>query len=189
MPDIRNFNIEGFKAGFGDGAKASLFYYQPSWPAGINPPLTEQETIFLVKTATMPSTALDEVTINWQGFDWKFAGKHTYTDVTITFNVDLKAKVRMLFERWSNLIHDPTNNFYTTHDVHMRDQKLQMLGYEGEVILEFTLHDAWPKEVAQMSMDYSSTEVITFDVTFTYSYHEVSFNETGGSGIPYIPAT
>jgi hypothetical protein len=56
-----------------------------------------------------------------------------------------------------------------------------MLGYEGQVIMEFILHDAWPQEIAQISMDYSSTEVATFDVTFTYSYHEVSFSETGGT--------
>ena len=181
MPDIRNFNIEGFKAGFGDGAKSSLFYYQHSWPPLLpDAPITEQQAIFLVKTAQMPSTALEEVTINWQGFDWKFAGKHTYTDVTITFNVDLNASVRMLFERWSNLVHDPVTNFYTLHSEHMRDQKLQMIGYQGQVILEFTLHDAWPKEVGQIAVDYSSTEVATFDVTFTYSYHEVTFTETGG---------
>jgi hypothetical protein len=181
MPDVRNFNIEGFKAGFGDGAKSSLFYYQPSWPAQLAAPLSEQETLFLVKTAQMPSTAMDEVVINWQGFDWKFGGKHTYTDVTITFNVDLEAKVRDLFESWINLIHNPLTNFYTTHDVHMKDQILQMLGYEGQVILEFTLHDAWPKEVGQIAVDYSSTEVATFDVTFTYSYHEVKRTETGGA--------
>ena len=181
MPDPRSFNIEAFKANFGDGAKNSLFYYQPSWPPALNAPLTEEQTIYLVKTATMPSTALEEVVINWQGFDWKFAGKHTYTDVTVTFMVDLDAKVRMLFERWSNLIHDPVTNFYTVHTEHMRDQRLQMLGYQGQVILEFTLHDGWPKEVSQISMDYSSTEVAQFDVTFTYSYHEIKFSETGGT--------
>lgn len=180
MPDPRSFNIEAFKANFGDGAKSSLFYFQPSWPTLLNAPLTEEQTIYLVKTAQMPSTALEEVTLNWQGFDWKFAGKHTYTDVTITFNVDLEAKVRMLFERWSNLVHDPLTNFYTVHSDHMRDQRLQMLGYQGQVIMEFTLHDAWPKEVGQIAVDYSSTEVATFDVTFTYSYHEVQFSETGG---------
>jgi hypothetical protein len=61
----------------------------------------------------------------------------------------------------------------------MVDQRLQMVGYDGEVILEFTLHDAWPKEISQIAMDYASTEIATFDVTFTYSYHETSFTETG----------
>ena len=179
MPDQNSFNIEAFKANFGDGAKSSLFYYTPQWPADLAAPITEQQTIYLVKTAQMPSTAMDEVTINWQGFDWKFAGKHTYTDVTITFNVDLEAKVRLLFEQWSNLIHNPNTNFYSTHNVHMKDQRLQMVGYEGKTILEFLLHDAWPKEVGQIAVDYSSTEVATFDVTFTYSYHELSRTEAG----------
>jgi hypothetical protein len=180
MPDVRAFNIEAFKARFGDGAKSSLFYYQPQWPA-INADVNQQDAIYLVKTAQMPSTALEEVVLNWQGFDWKFPGKHTYTDVVITFNVDLNAKIRQTFERWSNLAHDPVTNFYTTHDQYMVDQRLQMIGYEGQVILEFVLHDAWPKEVSQITMDYASTEIATFDVTFTYSYHELSFTETGGA--------
>lgn len=179
MPDVRSFNIEAFKARFGDGAKASLFYYQPQWPAGLDADVNQQDAIFLVKTAQMPSTVLEEVILNWQGFDWKFPGKHTYTDVTVTFNVDKDAKIRETFEKWSNLAHDPVTNFYATHDVYMSDQRLQMIGYNGEVILEFTLHDAWPKEISQIAYDMASTEVATFDVTFTYTYHETSFTETG----------
>lgn len=181
MPDVRAFNIEAFKARFGDGAKSSLFYYQPQWPGALDADTGQEDAIYLVKTAQMPSTALEEVTLNWQGFDWKFAGKHTYTDVVITFNVDLNATIRSTFEKWSNLVHDPVTNFYSVHSQYMMDQILQMIGFEGQVILEFILHDAWPKEVAQIAMDYSSTEVATFDVTFSYSYHEVSFNETGGA--------
>jgi hypothetical protein len=180
MPDVRAFNIEAFKARFGDGAKASLFYYQPNWPGALNADIEEEDAIYLVRTAQMPSTTLEEQTLNWQGFDWKYPGKHTYAPITVTFNVDLNARIRMLFEKWSNLAHNPTSNFYTTHDVFMADQVLQMIGYEGQVILEFTLRDAWPQEVAQIAMDYASTEVAQFDVTFSYQYHEVSFNEKGG---------
>lgn len=181
MPDVRAFNIEAFKARFGDGAKSSLFYYQPQWPGSLQADVDQQDAIFMVKTAQLPSTALEEVVLNWQGFDWKFPGKHTYTDVVVTFNVDKDAKIRNTFEKWSILCHDPKTNFYSTHDVYMADQRLQMIGYEGEVILEFTLHDAWPKEISQVTMDYASTEIATFDVTFTYSYHELSFTETGGA--------
>lgn len=180
MPDVRSFNIEAFKAKFGDGAKSSLFYYQPQWPSALGASVNQEDAIYMVKTAQMPSTSLEEVVLNWQGFDWKFPGKHTYSDISISFHVDKDAKIRMTFEDWSNLCHDPTTNFYTTHDVFMADQKLQMLGFDGQVILEFTIHDAWPKEVSQVQMDYASAEVAEFDVTFSYSYHELSFTETGG---------
>jgi hypothetical protein len=181
MPDTRAFNIEAFKAKFGDGAKASLFYFQPQWPGGIQADVAQQDAIYMVKAAQMPSTILEEAMLNWQGFDWKYPTKHTYADVVITFYVDLKAKIRKLFENWSNLIHDPETNFWATHDEYMVDQRLQMVGYQGEVILEFVLHNAWPKELAQITMDYSTSEVATFDVTFSYTYHTVSFNETGGA--------
>lgn len=182
MPDVRAFNIEAFKARFGDGAKASLFYYQPTWPSGLSDTdISQEDAIYLVRTLQMPSTTLEEGVLNWQGFDWKYATKHTYADITITFNVDIDAKIRMLFEKWSNVAHEPSTNFYSLHADYMADQRLQMIGFEGQVILEFTLHDAWPKEVSQITMDYSTPEVAQFDVTYTYSYHEVSFNETGGA--------
>lgn len=182
MPDVNAFNIETYKARFGDGAKSSLFYFQPQWPTGLSDPDTTQEdAIYLVKTAQMPSTTLEEQVLNWQGFDWKFAGKRSYQDVVVTFNVDLNATIRQTFEKWSNLIHDPLTNFYSVHTDYMADQTLQMIGYQGQVILEFVLRDAWVKEVAQIQMDHSSTEVASFDVTFTYSYHTVTFTERGGA--------
>ena len=178
MPEPQLFTIEGFKSKFGDGAKLSLFYYRPNWPGGIND-VSENDAIYLVKTATMPSTTLEETTLNWQGFDWKFAAKHTYSDITITFNVDKKANIRMLFENWSNKIHNPVTNEYEVVSNYMTDQTLQMLGYKGQVIFEFKLHHAYPKEIAQMSYDYSSTEITSFDVTFSYIYHTVSHIGTG----------
>ena len=93
MPALDSFNIEKFKSKFGDGAKASLFYFQPQWPADVTTSLSPEDTVYLVKTATIPNTALEEGTLNWQGFDYKFATKHTYADLAVTFNVDLDAKV------------------------------------------------------------------------------------------------
>ena len=181
MPSLDSFNIEKFKSKFGDGAKASLFYFQPQWPTGVETSLSPEDTIYLVKTATIPNTALDEGTLGWQGFDYKYATKHTYSDLAVTFNVDLEAKVRMLFENWSNLIHNPETNVWSVTSDYMMTQKLQMVGYEGQTILEFTMHHAWPKEIGTIAMDYTTNEVISFDVTFSYIYHTLSFNETGGS--------
>jgi hypothetical protein len=73
MPDVRSFNIEAFKARFGDGAKSSLFYYQPQWPGALAASVNQEDAIYLVKTATLPSTTLEEVSLNWQGFDWKIS--------------------------------------------------------------------------------------------------------------------
>ena len=73
MPALDSFNIEKFKSKFGDGAKGSLFYFQPQWPAGVQTSLSPEDVVYLVKTATIPNTVLDEATIQWQGFDYKYA--------------------------------------------------------------------------------------------------------------------
>jgi len=181
MPSLDSFNIEKFKAKFGDGAKGSLFYFQPQWPAGVQTSLSPEDVVYLVKAATIPDTTLEEATISWQGFDYKYATKHTYADLTVTFYVDLQAKVRMLFENWSNLVHNPLTNVWSTTSEYMVDQKLQMVGYQGQTIMEFTMHHAYPKDIGTIAMDYSTNEYLTFDVTFSYLYHTLSFNETGGA--------
>jgi len=114
MPSLDSFNIEKFKAKFGDGAKGSLFYFQPQWPGGVQTSLSPEDVVYLVKTATLPNTVLEEATVQWQEFDYKYATKHTYADLAVTFYVDLQAKVRVLFENLSNLVHNPLTNEYST---------------------------------------------------------------------------
>jgi hypothetical protein len=181
MPGLESFNIEQYKSRFGDGAKASLFYYQPTWPAGIGSLVTPENAMYLVKSTQIPSTTIETGTLNWQGFDYKYATKHTYSTITVTFNVDLKAKIRLQFENWMNLMHNPLDNTYATSSEYMADQRLQMVGYQAETLLEFTLHHAFPTEIAQISLDYSTPEVATFDITLTYQYHTIKTSETGGA--------
>jgi len=180
MAGLESFNIEQYKARFGDGAKASLFYYNPNWPAGISNFIVAEDAMYLVRSATMPGSTRDEGTLNWQGFDYKYATKSTYSDITVSFNVDIAAAIRQQFEQWLNLIHNPVDNTYALSFQYMANQTMQMVGYDGSNILEFTLHHAWPKEVAQIAMDYSTPEVAQFDVTFSYQYHTMQSSETGG---------
>ena len=174
------FSINDFKANFGDGAKSNLFYYKPQFPPGVAE-MTPDQAMYLVKSTQFPGTTLDEIILNWQGMDYKIASKHTYSDITITFNVDYGAKLRKLFEDWSNKAHDPKTNEFGLGSDYQADQIIQMLGYNGSVILEAKLVHAWPKEVGQITLDYSSAEIATFDVTWSYAYHELSFEATGGN--------
>ena len=51
--------------------------------------------------------------------------------------------------------------------------------YDGKVVLEFVLHDAWPMEVAAANLSYDAPDVTQFDVTFRYSYHLMFDKATG----------
>lgn len=173
------FDIESFKNNFRDGARASLFYYKPMFPGGVAVDVGLERITYLVKTATLPESTLEETIVNWQGYDFPFASKHTFAEFTMNFNVDREAKVRKTFENWINKIHDPVTNKYALVEDYMQDQRIQLLGYEGETVLEYTLFNAWPRSIGAIELDHASTDIATFDVTWRYTHHTMAYKETG----------
>jgi len=93
--------------------------------------------------------------------------------------VNILIKIRLAFESWVNIAHNPISNVYGEFKTYMFNQTLQLLGFDGEPIMEYTLFDAWPKLLGAISLDYSAAEIATFEVTFTYSYHTIKEGGTG----------
>ncbi len=174
------FTIDGFKANFRDGQRSNLFYFLPSFPADvISGDMNNDRSVYLVKSANIPSTSLEELALPWQGFDFNIAGKHTFEPMTVTFNTDYKALLRLNFEKWVKKIHNPVTNEYALINEYMLDQRLQLLDYNGEPVLEYILHDAWPQSLATATLDYATSEITQWDLTMRYSYYEVSDKPTG----------
>jgi len=173
------FDIESFKNNFRDGARANLFYYKPALPGLVSNDIGLDRMTYLVRATSLPASTLEETLVNWQGMDFPFANKHTFNEFTMTFNVDREAKIRKTFENWINLIHNPETNVYALIEQYQMDQRLQLLGYNGEVVLEYILHSAWPREVGAVELSYDSTEIAQFDVTWRYIYHTMDYSESG----------
>lgn len=175
-----NFDIESYKANFRDGSRQNLFYFIPNFPADvIQGDMSNDRTSYLVRSTGLPGTTLEEITLNWQGYDFYVGGKHTFADLTVSFNLDREGLLRLNFENWINKIHDPVTNEYGVIALYMLPQKLQLLDYDGSPILEYTLHHCWPREVAQGTLDYGTSDITQFDVTFRYAYHTVTSTPTG----------
>jgi hypothetical protein len=166
------FNIDSFRSQFSGGARSYLFYFKPIFPAAVGTD-TEMAT-YLVKSTNLPETSTDEIALAWQGFDYKIAGKYTYSDLTVNFNCDANAKIQSLFHNWASLIHDPTTNAYGNPVDYMVDQQLELLDLNGQPLMKYKLYGAWLKNIGQATLDYTDNNVITFDVTFTYVYHVTS---------------
>jgi len=165
------FDIDSFRAQFQGGARQYLFYYKPSFPAGVAAGSDVEKMTYLVRSTVLPSTNVDDIMLNWQGFDYKIPGKYTYDDFTCTFNVDLDAKILEIFNTWQRLIHDPTTNIYNLPATVLADQQLELLGLDGKPLTKYKLVGAWPKYIAQVTLDYTANETATFDITFAYVYH------------------
>lgn len=171
------FDIDSYRAEFNGGAKSYLFYFKPTFPAQIGG--DTNKTTYLVRTASLPETSIDEIQLAWQGFDFKIAGKYTYSDWNITFNCDSEANIQKHFHNWLSFIHDPTTNVYASPKDYMVDQQVELLGNNGEPIAKYKLFACWPKSIGQLSLDYTQNDVAQFDITFTYLYHVVDKSSYG----------
>ncbi|MFA5196796.1 MAG: phage tail protein [Bacteroidales bacterium] len=167
---MASIDIDSYRANFNGGAKAFMFYYKPIFPGEVTAVDTEKST-YLVRSTTLPETTIEEITTNWQGFDYRFAGKYTYSDWTVTFNCDSKSDVHVAFGDWMRMIHDPTSNIYTEPNTYMVEQELHLLGVDGLPIQKYKLYGAWPKSIGPITLDYATNDVCTFDITFSYVYH------------------
>lgn len=169
QPNASELNIDAFKTQFETGARSYLFYFEPNFPAGVP---TLNNARFLVKTANMPSSTIDENVTQWQGFDYKTAGKRTYNNLTCTFNVDIYANIRKSFLMWQDLILNPINNRHAMPSQYFKEQSLYLLNPKDfTTALVYTLNFAWPSNVGDLQLDMSqTTDFATFDVEFTYTY-------------------
>lgn len=164
------FDVDSYRSNFQGGARAYLFYFKPVFPGSIAGADSELAT-YLVRSTSLPETTSDEILTNWQGFDYKVAGKYTYSDWSVSFNVDASARVLTMFNNWVSLIHDPTSNIYSQPSKYMVDQQVELLGLDGTAITKYKLFAAWPKMIGNSTLDYGSNDTVQFDITFTYLYH------------------
>jgi len=173
------FDIDAYRANFQGGARQYLFYYKPNFPVAIGGDV--EKATYLVRATNLPDTTSEEIMTNWQGFDFKMAGKYSYSDWTVTFNVDRDAAIQQMFHNWAALIHDPTTNIYSAPSVYFADQQVELLDLDSQPILKYKLIGAWPKNIASANLDYSSSDIVQFDVSFTYLYHVIDKTKYGST--------
>jgi hypothetical protein len=173
-----NFDIESFRAKFQAGSRAYLFYVKPIFPLGLGAD-TDTAT-YLVRAASLPETTNEEIVINWQGFDYKMAGKATYAAWAVTYNVDKDADILKWYLEWARIILDPTTNVHGSPVDYMVDQQVELIGLDGNAILKYKLVGAWPQSIGAVTLDYATSDVAQFDVTWTYQYHVVD------RGVAYV---
>lgn len=135
---------------------------------------------YLVRSTNLPSSDVEEIVTSWVGQTYKMGARRIVEDWTVTFVVDNDGAILKRFWDWQNIIHNPEANIYGKPVSYMADQEIHLLGYDtGETICVYKLYGAWPKNIGQVQLDYSTNDIAQFDVTFSYQYHVVTEKEQG----------
>jgi hypothetical protein len=128
---------------------------------------------YLVKNTSLPGITFDEKIIEWSGLPFKMAGNLAFNDWTITLNIDESGDILRIFNKWCQKIQNPITGNRTSIVDYFSDQFLHLLDYSGNTITSFKLYGSWPKSIGDVALDYSSNEVATVDVTFSYQFYEI----------------
>lgn len=165
-------NIKNFaNAMQGAGVKPSLFEVQGRI-GGTESPLTP----FLVKSASLPGTALGTIEIPFRGRRIKVPGDRVFGDWTLTIINDNKFALRNLFELWVNSIQSMQTNVATNEFINFAgpvfcDWTVNQLDRAGKPIKAYTLVGCFPTDISAIDLSYEATDQIEeFSVTLAYSY-------------------
>jgi hypothetical protein len=155
---------------------------------------------YLMKSTSFPESTVETLTHFYQGTEYKAAGSRRFSDWTVTLNCDPDSNIRVACEMWMSMAHAitglgaglpttvpgipfdiPTIDFQvqnpgeglTGMDGYYTDQIFSMKEQDGGYAASVVLIDSWPKSIGPISLDYSSQEVASFDITFAYQYHMI----------------
>ena len=162
------FNLDSMIGAYKDFARGYLFYARINGPVEIG-----KDHPYLVQSTTLPTQTIEPITTNWQGNEYKIGGVNTFGDFSITFKSDVTQNIRTNFLKWMEMIHNPVTNIHGKPDEYFGTIDLTQINTEGNEIMSYSLINAWPSSVGEITLGYESKEISTFDVTFAYQYHVV----------------
>lgn len=129
---------------------------------------------YLVRSTSIPDSSIEEAVIPFPGIPYKMAGTRTYGDWTVSFNIDTEGILLDNFHNWHDLMYDK-NHLSTSPKSYMRNQQLYLIDGRGYTTRKFELYNAWPKSIGAVGLDYSSGDIATMDVTFSYQYYKTGY--------------
>lgn len=103
-----------------------------------------------------------------------------YEQVQLNFYVDVDMHVRLLFDKWTNLVQNPITRDFNYASEYTTDS-IDIIVYDSLEKSRYvcTLHKAFPKSVAPVQLDYSSKEVMKLQVTLSYQYATFQHKQVG----------
>ena len=134
---------------------------------------TDNVTHYLVRSSTLPESAIDPIEVPWQGQTYKIGSTHTFSEWSCTFNVDDAAKILFNMHKWTDLVHDPNTNIQGKPDEYFGQVNLDLVNVKDERIITYELNEIWPSSVGAVDIAQDSKEATTVDVTFQYQWHEI----------------
>ena len=191
-PSFSSRTLEDFKARLiGGAARPNLFEVELTFPSFATDTTTTGDTdqtrtvselsIFMIKTANLPSSNVGVIEVPFRGRTFKIAGDRTFDVWTITVINDVDFSIRTAFEKWMNAInkHDDNSGLINPAQ-YQKDAVVKQFGRSSvasanssvtspvatgpgdaiPVLKAYKFYGIFPTSVSAIDLSYDSTDSI-----------------------------
>jgi hypothetical protein len=169
MPSISDFKSRMT----GGGARANQFQVELSFPAYVTSgPAAAETGRFLVKSASLPASQVENVQQFYRGRQVNFAGERTFQPWSITVVTDVDFLIRNAFEEWqAGLANYSTTEGITNAGDYQVDMLVHQLDRNGDILKTYRFYDVYPTNIGEIQVSYdNNNQIEEFPVELTYNY-------------------
>lgn len=129
-----------------------------------------EELTFHAQNTTIPEETSGVIEIPFKSRKTYYAGRdESGRTVTVTFWEDETHTVYSFFKDWKSLISAPETGGGVDREAYAAEIRIKTLNVDSETVSgRFTLRNAFPTSIGDITLDYTSNEHATIDVTFQY---------------------
>jgi len=168
-----SLRVDDFKAKLtGGGARSNLFQATVTYPGYAAGDV--ELTSFMCKSATLPASVIEPITIPFRGRQLQVAGDRTFEPWTITIINDTNFSIRNAFERWMNGINAHSeNNGLTNPTDYKAGLIIEQLDKSGLAVKRYDFRGTFPTNVSAIDVSYDTeNEIEEFEVELQVDYWE-----------------
>jgi hypothetical protein len=165
--------VDDFKSKLvGGGARSNLFKATVNYPAYAAGDV--ELTSFMCKSAQMPASQIEAITVPFRGRQLQIAGDRTFEPWTITIINDTDFAIRNAFERWMNGINGHSENTGLTNPTDYKaDLIIEQLDKSGVAVKRYDFRGTFPTSVSAIDVSYDTeNEIEEFEVELQVDYWE-----------------
>ena len=98
-----------------------------------------------------------------------------YSDIILGFYANHKLRELKFWQDWIESIHNRKTNRWAYYDDYKCEIIITPINRRGEDVASWTLHDAYPKQIDPIQLDYGTNDaVMTINATITYRHFTVT---------------
>ena len=181
-----SFSIDSFtsklKAG---GALASLFEAELVTSKGVEASSSIADFKFLCKATTLPGDTIDVATVTYMGRGINIPSNRAAVQWTTTIYNDEGMEIRNNVESWMEQLNSHKTNVRASAMTQIQSYtgtlKVKTFGKasSGTIMKSYEFMDAWPSAIGEITVDWETNDIQTYDITWEFSYWRSANSRVG----------